>query len=164
MKAMNRQDDGLAEAVAFIWREADLLDRGDYDEWLALWTPDGRYIVPIDPKTTDFEATLNYAYDDAVMRAQRVRRLTGGQSTSALHAARTVRTVSRFVAVDADPAMRELRCCQILVAYKREETKIIAADLTYRLVPAGGGGFVIDRKVVRLVNSTDSLACYGFLL
>lgn len=164
MTTTGSQHERLSEAVAFIWREADLLDRGAYDEWLALWTQDGRYVVPIDPATTDFEATLNYAYDDAQMRRMRVARLTAGQSASALHAARTVRTVSRFVTVADEAAMQEIRCAQILVAYKRERTEVIAADLTYRLVRTGPQELAIDRKVVRLVNATDSLSCFGFLL
>lgn len=29
------------EAIAFIWAEADLLDRLDYKKWLPLWTEGG---------------------------------------------------------------------------------------------------------------------------
>lgn len=164
MRGGDQREDALTEAVTFIWREADLLDRAAYEEWLGLWAPDGRYVVPIDPTTTDFEATLNYAYDDAAMREMRVRRLVGGQSTSAVHAARTVRTVSRFVTVRDEADMREMRCSQLLVAYKREETKLLAADLTYHLVRHGANRFAIQQKVVRLVNAADSLSCFGYLL
>ncbi len=149
--------------IEFIWREADMLDRGAYDEWLGLWAPDGRYIVPVDFAATDFSATLNYAYDDRAMRELRVRRLTSGQSTSAAHAARTLRTVSRFVTAAADVAVREIRCAQMLVAHKREQTTIFAADLTYRLIPASDG-FLIHSKIIRLVNAADDLKCIGFLL
>ncbi|MGH8407772.1 MAG: aromatic-ring-hydroxylating dioxygenase subunit beta, partial [Pseudomonas sp.] len=55
----------LAQAIEFIWREAELLDHKDYVQWAALWSESGRYVVPIDPDTDDFEANLNYAYDDA---------------------------------------------------------------------------------------------------
>ena len=86
----------FAKAVQFIWREADILDRKDYRAWLELWSPEGFYVVPIDPLATDFAATLNYAYDDHHMRALRVQRLSSGYSPSVTDAARTVRTVSRF--------------------------------------------------------------------
>lgn len=153
----------LNEAAEFIWREADLLDRGAYEDWLGLWAPDGRYIVPIDPAATDFENTLSYANDDHEMRATRVRRLTGGQSVSAISVARTVRTVSRFVTLSTEGAVSEIRCAQILVAYRREQTQILAGDLTYRLV-AGPQGLRIGRKIVSLVNSTDSLSCFSFII
>ncbi len=51
----------MARAIAFIWKEAELLDKKDYAAWQALWTEDGYYVVPIDPDTTDYAASLNYA-------------------------------------------------------------------------------------------------------
>ena len=92
----------LEEAMQFVWLEADLLDSAGYDAWLALWTPTSRYVVPIDPGTTDFENTLNYAYDDAAMRQKRADRLTSGQSVSASPVARTVRLISRFRLLETD--------------------------------------------------------------
>ncbi|MFX7784984.1 aromatic-ring-hydroxylating dioxygenase subunit beta, partial [Acinetobacter baumannii] len=71
----------------------------DYAAWQALWTEDGYYVVPIDPDTTDYAASLNYAYDNAHMRKIRIERLTSGHAMSAVDAAATVRTVSRFVPV-----------------------------------------------------------------
>ena len=82
--------------MEFAWYEADLLDHAVYDEWLTLWTDDARYIVPIEPGTTDFENSLNYAYDDHSMRKKRVERLLSGQSISASPVALTVRSLSRF--------------------------------------------------------------------
>ena len=74
----------LAQAIEFIWREAELLDHKNYAEWATLWSDSGKYIVPIDPDTEDFEANLNYAYDDARMRDLRIERLTAGYSPSAV--------------------------------------------------------------------------------
>ena len=70
---------GLDEAMHFAWLEADLLDHACYDEWLALWTPQARYVVPIDPAATEFEDCLNYIYDDHEMRRKRTERLVNGQ-------------------------------------------------------------------------------------
>lgn len=96
------QDIAFDEAIAFVWREADLLDRGDYDEWLDLWADDGLYIIPIEKDVDDYATVLNYIYDDAKMRRMRVARLTSSQSMSAATAAETVRTVSRFVETTGD--------------------------------------------------------------
>ena len=164
MSTANLKEITLNEVVEFIWREADMLDRGAYEEWLGLWTQGGRYVVPIDPTTTDFDNTLSYVNDDCAMRSMRVRRLTGGQSVSASHAARTVRTVSRFVTLKADPEAYEVRCAQILIAHKRDKTEMLAADITYRLVPGGPHGLAIDQKIVALTNSANALNCYSFLL
>jgi len=74
---------GLQEAIEFIWREADLLDRHDYNAWLALWTEEGRYVIPIDRGDVDPETALNVAYDDATMREARVKRLSSAAALSA---------------------------------------------------------------------------------
>lgn len=92
----------LTRAMQFIWREAGLLDCKDYRSWLALWSDEGHYVVPIDPLAKDFAATLNYAYDDRAMRELRVQRMLAGYSPSVSDAARTVRTVSRFTIDDQD--------------------------------------------------------------
>ena len=152
----------LQAAIEFIWREAELLDRRLYREWLALWADAGLYVVPIERDAGDPEAALNLICDDAGMREARVTRLLSAASISAAASARTVRTVSRFVRNAADDAI-ELRCAQHLVEYKRDRTQIVAADLTYRLLPRGDG-FVIDRKIVTLVNSDGAVGSIGYLL
>ncbi|MFC5699043.1 aromatic-ring-hydroxylating dioxygenase subunit beta [Pseudomonas sp. GCM10022186] len=153
----------LARAIEFIWREAELLDRKQYAEWAQLWAEDGFYVVPIDPQTTDFAASLNYAYDDARMRALRIERLSGGYSSSAVDAARTVRSVSRFRLVEAAGSVVEVNSAQLLFAYKRGVHTPMAADLTHR-IRFENGVARLEQKVVRLINSTDSLSALGFLL
>jgi 3-phenylpropionate/cinnamic acid dioxygenase small subunit len=163
MNALNGFTAPLAQAIEFIWREAELLDHKDYVQWAALWSESGRYIVPIDPHTDDFEAHLNYAYDDARMRDLRIERLTAGYSPSAVDAAKTVRSVSRFRLVEAAGEVVEVNCAQLLYAYKRGVHTPFVADLNYR-IRLSAGAATLERKVVRLINSTDSLSALGFLL
>ncbi|MFI6698654.1 aromatic-ring-hydroxylating dioxygenase subunit beta [Streptomyces sp. NPDC050509] len=150
-------------AISLIWREAHLLDARHYEEWDALWAEGGEYVVPIDREATDFASRLNLVYDDDRMRRMRIERLTGGFSISATAAARTVRSVSRFVVTGRETAAIEICSAQILVGYKREETFVLAADVTHRIV-FGADGPRILRKIVRLVNSEDTVTASGFLL
>jgi 3-phenylpropionate/cinnamic acid dioxygenase small subunit len=156
-------DDTFARAMRFIWREAELLDRRDYREWLTLWDKAGHYVVPIDPAATDFAATLNYAYDDHEMREKRVERMTSGYSASAADAARTVRTVSRFALGNQDANTVEIRSAQVVIAYKRGATTIFAADVTHTLRFDGAEPQLVQ-KVIRLIDSTEALNAIGFLL
>jgi 3-phenylpropionate/cinnamic acid dioxygenase small subunit len=152
----------LQEAIEFIWTEADLLDAQDYAAWLALWTATGLYVIPIERDAVDHAAHLNIVYDDQAMRAARVTRLKSGLSMSASPSARTVRTVSRFRRLpSADGAT--IRCAQHLVEYKYDRTRILAADVTYRLVRTADG-LALDEKVVRLLNSDEALFGIGYLL
>jgi 3-phenylpropionate/cinnamic acid dioxygenase small subunit len=160
---LSLNDPRAGAAVELVWREAQLLDSKEYQEWDRLWAPDGRYVIPIDPEAKDFEAGLNMVYDDDRMRRMRIERLVTGYSISAVAAARTVRTVSRFVVVQADEESVELSSAQVLVGHKREQTFVLGADLTHRIV-FDGAEPRIALKVVRLVNSDESVSASGFLL
>jgi 3-phenylpropionate/cinnamic acid dioxygenase small subunit len=153
----------LEEATRFIWAEADMLDRLDYKPWLPLWTRDGRYTIPVEHDADDFENQLNVAHDDEEMRQARVKRLLSGFSMSAAPPARTVRTISRFVVTGEGEGRIDLRAAMVLVEYKYERTRVLAADVTYRLVREEGA-IKLDRKVVRLANCDEYLHGIGYLL
>ncbi len=153
----------LQTAIEFIWREAEMLDARDYDRWLQLWTLNGLYIIPIERDAGDEAAQLNIAYDDGPMREARVKRLKSGLSISAVAAARTVRTVSRFVPVLDEADALEVRCAQHVAEQKREYARVLAADVTYRLVNTGEG-IALDRKVIRLIDADEAQHGIGYLL
>lgn len=153
----------LAAAVEFIWREATLLDRKDYQAWLALWDPAGKYVVPIEPETTDFEATLNYVYDDQAMLAKRIERMTSGFSVSAVDSATTVRSASRFTLVSSQAGVVDVDSVQIVVAHKRGVNTIFASDMSYR-IRLDQGEPKLEQKVIRLLDTADSISAIGFLL
>jgi len=161
---MNAALDILNEVTAFIWTEADMLDHAEYNEWLALWVESGKYIIPIDPSLTDYENNLNYAYDDHHMRKLRVERLVNGEAISTSPKANTVRSISRVrVLADADGYV-ELRCAQNLREFRKENLRHYTADVSYRLKRLETGGFSIDRKIINLINSTDTLAGISYIL
>jgi 3-phenylpropionate/cinnamic acid dioxygenase small subunit len=158
---MNLQQ--LSSVTAFLWAEADMLDHGEYAAWLDLWSPTGTYIVPIDPETTDFANTLNYAHYDAAMRLARVTRLTSGESVSTQPMARTVRGVTRLRIVADEGGTLTVRGAQDLREFRKTGFHHYTADVSWTLVP-NGQSWRIERKVLRLLNSTDALAGIGFIL
>jgi len=163
-KEMDNLNGALGQAVAFIWAEAELLDRKAYTDWAALWHEDGKYVVPIDNAADDdFASRLNYVYDDARMRQLRIERLTSGHSMSAADAAHTVRTVSRFRLVSQTGSVVQVNSAQVVVGYKRGKHTLYAADVTHR-IDLGGDTPHLLQKVIRLVNGADSLSAIGFLL
>jgi 3-phenylpropionate/cinnamic acid dioxygenase small subunit len=153
----------LAEATEFIWAEADLLDSQQYTDWLSLWTSTGHYVIPIARGVKDHAAHLNVVYDDHAMRDARIQRLKSGLSMSASPSARTVRSVSRFIKSETSDGAIVVRCSQHLVEYKYDRTRILAADVTYRLVRVGAA-LMLDGKIVQLINSDDALFGIGYLL
>lgn len=156
-------DPRVQRAIQVIWAEARLLDDKDYPAWQELYTPEAYYIIPIDPDTTDFAASLNMVYDDERMRRMRVERMTQGYSQSAVAAAATVRTVSRFSVESVDDRQVVLRSAQIVNSYKRHQFETVGAELTHTIALADDGDR-IAQKVVRLLNSTDAVSTAGYLL
>ena len=154
----------LNEVTAFIWAEADMLDHSEYQEWLNLWSEQGKYIIPIDPTLTDYENNLIYAYDDHHMRKLRVQRLENGEAISTAPKANTVRSVSRVRVIQDQDNEIVLRCAQNLREFRKENLKHYTADVTYHLVRQTEGGLKISRKVINLVNSTDTLAGISYIL
>ena len=152
------------EAIAFIWAEADMLDRLDYKPWLKLWAPDGRYIIPIERAAADHADALNILYDDRIMREARVKRLLSGFSMSSAPPARTVRTVSRFVVTGRDETSISLRCAQMLAAYKYEQMHMLPADVSWRIGRGADGELCIEEKVVLLINADDFQHGMGYLI
>ncbi|MFC3441510.1 MULTISPECIES: aromatic-ring-hydroxylating dioxygenase subunit beta [Sphingobium] len=151
------------EAIAFIWAEADMLDRLDYKPWLKLWTQTGKYIIPVE-RDADYVDALNIVYDDQEMRQARAKRLLSGFSMSSAPPARTVRTVSRFVLEARDESSITLRGAQMLAEYKYEHMRFLPADTRYRIVRAEDGSLLLDEKVVALINADDFQFGIGYLL
>lgn len=156
-------DPRVIRAIELIWQEATLLDDKDYERWQELYTDDGIYVIPIEKGVTDFKASLNMVYDDKRMRAMRVERMVQGYAPSAVAAAATVRTVSRFTMVSVGDEEVRLRGAQIVNSYKRSRYDTVAADVEYT-IRLGAEEDRIALKVVRLLNSEDPVNAAGFLL
>ncbi|GAC50737.1 aromatic-ring-hydroxylating dioxygenase subunit beta [Gordonia aichiensis] len=156
-------DARLVRAIELIWKEADLLDRKDYQNWQQLYTDDALYIVPIERDNDDFVNSLNMIYDDATMRQLRVARMTEGYAIAAIDAAQTIRTVSRFVPVAVSDTEVVVRSAQVIVAFKRGVHDLWAGEVTHaiRLAPSGDQ---IAQKVIRLIDAEDAVPAAGFLL
>ena len=156
-------DERVVRAISLIWSEAKLLDDKNYPAWQELFTDDGVYVVPIDQETEDFAGSLNMVYDDKRMRQMRVERMMQGFSPSAVAAARTIRTVSRFTVEEVGDDEVTLKSAQILSAYKRNHFDTLGAELTHTVV-LDEGGDRIRLKVVRLLNSDEAVTASGYLL
>jgi p-cumate 2,3-dioxygenase beta subunit len=88
----------LRETVEeFLYREAALLDAWRLDEWLALFTADGRYLVPTtDLPDGDPRKDLVFIDDDMVRLRARVERLKSRHGHREYPSSRTRRFISNI--------------------------------------------------------------------
>ena len=82
---------GVHECELFLLHEARLLDKGQFDDWLALFTPDARYWVPSEPDQASPIDTVSLIYDDRQLLETRVRRLASPRIYSQEPRSRTSR-------------------------------------------------------------------------
>jgi 3-phenylpropionate/cinnamic acid dioxygenase small subunit len=96
------------EAEDFLYREAALLDEGRLDDWLALFTDDGRYRLPIASGDDELEPAL--VDDDRDRLAERVFRLTSTQAHAQLPPSQTVHDVHNVQLEELSEDEVLLRC------------------------------------------------------
>lgn len=159
-RSMEVSPDGT---VAFLSREAWLLDRKDYQGWIDLWHADGFYIVPATLENVEAESSLNYIYDDQDMRRRRVQRLLSGASLTATPPTRTVRSLSRIVVLDHADGLARISSSLVLIASRRAVQRVFAADVEHLLDLTGPTPLIV-RKTVRLINADEPLTDISFLL
>lgn len=91
------------EVEQLLYREARLLDDWNLDEWLTLYTPDARYIVPTtDLPEGDPETDLLFIDDDYDRMAGRVVRLQSRHAHREYPWSRTRRFIANVMITAAD--------------------------------------------------------------
>jgi 3-phenylpropionate/cinnamic acid dioxygenase small subunit len=132
-------------------QEARLLDEGKFDDWLALFAPDGWYWVPSEPGQPDPLETVSLIYDDRQLLETRVRRLASPRMYSQEPRSRTSRIVTNVTIEEAGKDTCTLRSKFVMIEYRREQQRLFGGTLLHRLVQADGR-ITIAWKRVDLVN------------
>lgn len=159
---MQNSIDTYLRVSEFLNREADMLDHKEYQDWLALWSDSGIYIVPTDPDSKDFKNSLNIAYDDAHMRALRVERLESGEAVSTLLQKNTIRTLSRIRVLKEEDGLVYARCAYKLSENKKGTVRVYPASIEF-VLKDNGDGFLIENKTVKLLLANDHLATISYI-
>ena len=106
------------EVEAFLFEEAALLDDWRLDEWLALFTDDARYVVPVtDAREGDLRETLSIINDDMSRLRGRVERLKSRHAHREFPWSRTRRLITNVRVTETT----------------REEIRVTASFLVYRI-------------------------------
>lgn len=142
-----------AAVEAFLIREADLIDRREFEAWLALYTDDCRYWVPLEEGQADPQHTVSLIYDDRKLLETRVRRLGHPRAHAQAPPSRTLHTIAN-VAVDPEPEDGQIvvRSNQIVAEYRQMRTRLFAGRCTHRLVPENAT-YRIAFKRIDLIDS-----------
>jgi len=147
----------------FLYHEARLLDTRRYEDWLALFTDDATYWVPLEQGQKDPYETSSIIHDDRTLLELRVKQLRHPRAHARQPLARTVHQVANVV--ELARANGELRIGSTLtvVEFRHEKQRLYGALVEHRLRPERDT-FRIAHKRVDLVNSEAELDGIAILL
>jgi len=141
----------------FLFFEARLLDERRLDEWLALWTSDGRYWVPrVHDQDNPFDH-VSLFWEDALLREVRVRRVLHPRNWSQQPPTRGNRLIGNISVEGADATGHLIVRSCLQVVETRLDTRQFGASVFHKLVRQEGeagkpGGWAIQLKRVNLTN------------
>lgn len=159
-------DDG-AERDRFaqiVYREARLLDRLQYDAWLACFTPELIYWVPGTPHGGDPRREIAVMFDDRRRLEDRIYRLRSDYAWSQAPPSRTSRLISNvevFATARADTRM--VRANFLVSEFWDKETRSLAGWLGYQMV-LHEGRWLIAVKQINLLECDQSLRNLSIVL
>src|SRR5215468_12287158 len=150
-----------SEIEQFLYHEAWLLDQGQLDEWLALYTDDATYWIPLEANQADPLTTSSIVYDDRRLLEVRVRQFRHPRAHARIPAPRTVHQVGNVRVLETDGRDVRVGSTLVLVEYRRERQRVWGAVVEHRLRRTAHG-LRIAAKRVDLVNSEaelDGIVC-----
>ena len=147
----------------FLYHEARLLDTQRYEDWLALFTEDATYWVPLEPGQKDPFETSSIIHDDRTLLELRVKQLRHPRAHARLPLARTVHQVGNITVVNESGAEMVVASTLTVVEFRNERQRLYAGLVEHRLC-RHGDSFRIAHKRVDLVNSEGELDGIAILL
>ena len=149
---------GRQQAEEFLYREALLLDSGDWDAWLDLYVPDAIFWMPawrdeiVPTADPDSELSLIY-YRGRRNLEDRVWRVRSGLSVASTPRPRTVHAVTNVMVADAGEGEAELSSCFTVHLYdpRSERAHVFFGRYEHRLLLIGSE-WRIARKKILLLN------------
>lgn len=136
----------------FLFHEARLLDERRFDDWLALWTPEGRYWVPrFHEQANPFEQ-ISLFWEDKMLREVRVRRITNPRNWSQQPPTRSAHVIGNISVEGVDAAGRLIVRSSFQLTEWRHEQRQLAGSMFHKLEATGEGSWKIALKRVNLVN------------
>ena len=147
----------------FLYQEARLLDTQRYEEWLALFTDDATYWVPLEQGQKDPYETSSIIHDDRTLLELRVKQLRHPRAHARQPLPRTVHQVTNVVELGKANGELHIGSTLTVVEFRNEKQRLYGALVEHRLRPQGDT-FRIAHKRVDLVNSEGELDGIAILL
>jgi len=140
-------------AELFIYRQAEILDDQSWNEWLSLFTEDGRYWMPAGRNQEVADGVANIFWEDLNLMLVRVRRNTHPHAWSQSPPNRLSHVVSNVIVEHEDAKTGDLivRSKFQCTEYLRYDQRYFAGKYRHHLVKTADG-YRIKLQRVDLLN------------
>jgi len=148
-QAREQKDRTVRETVEdFLYQEAALLDQWRLDEWLALFTSDGRYLVPTtDLPDGDPKKDLVFIDDDMVRLRSRVERLKSRHGHREYPSSRTRRFITN-IRIDVTEDGMVVTSSFLIYRFRMEDGSPYVGWYEHKLKRVDGALKIHHRKAV----------------
>ena len=139
-----------AALACFAADEAALLDAGQFDAWLALFTDDGRYWVPLQGAAqVDPHSHQSLACEDRLLLQLRIERMKHPRAHSLRPRSRCQHVLqhSRIDALDVVGRTADLRTPFLYVETRGELQLTLTGTCRHRLIHTGAGWRIREKRV-----------------
>ncbi len=137
-----------ARCEALLYREARLLDQGQFEGWLGLYTPECLYWVPATPQGGDPRKEVAIAFDDRRRLADRIYRLRTGYAWSQVPPSRTARLVANLEVFGTEArSIYMVRSTFVINEFRAGETRRLAGWYGHRLAERDGRWEILVKQV-----------------
>ena len=151
--AWNISADTQRAVEQFLYNQADILDERRWEDWLGLFTEDGKYWMPADPEQETGERLPNIFYEDLYLMEMRIRRVEHPYAHSQSAGHRTSHVVSNVVIQSEDRATGDVICTSRfhMVEYRLEAQRYFGGKYTHTLKKTEDG-YRIQLQRVGIAN------------
>jgi 3-phenylpropionate/cinnamic acid dioxygenase small subunit len=153
------------EIEEFLYKEARLLDSGEFEEWFDLFTDDAIYWIPAGRDDIDPAEHISIIHDNKAAMAKRIKRLRSGFAYAQDPRSRVHRLISNVELGQADDQNQtiEVTCVMLLIELARHRQTLHSARCEFTLV-RNGKDWRLRRKKVNLLRSGEVLENTPFLI
>lgn len=143
----------LREIELLLYRQAEALDRRQWQAFIDLFTPEGIYWMPASPEQTTGEGVPAIFYEDRNLMSVRLKRLDHPHAWSQMTEWGTSHLVSNIVIDKHDRGSGEtvVRSRFHLMEFRNDVSRHFAGSYLHHLLPTPEG-YRIKRQRVDMVN------------
>lgn len=147
----------MSEIEALIHREAGLLDDRRYDDWIALFTDDCRYWVPVSAEMASPRDGPAHFHDDRQVMMVRTHRLLNPRAFGAEPSPRTVHIVSGVMIESENADEAQVVSSQIMLEWRdrgrfEEDQRSFGGRVRHKLRKTAEGWRIAEKRV-DLINA-----------